>query len=74
VDSADPASLAKALEGADLVVHSAGPFQGGGDACAVLEAGPLSFPDCLLIVYRCTVPEGSMPASVLETGPTALAA
>jgi saccharopine dehydrogenase-like NADP-dependent oxidoreductase len=37
-DSADPASLASAIQGADLVVHSAGPFQGGGDECAVLNA------------------------------------
>ena len=38
VDAADPASLAAVIAGADLVVHSAGPFQGGGDECAVLDA------------------------------------
>jgi hypothetical protein len=39
IDSADPASLAKAMADAHLVVHSAGPFQGGGDDCAVLKVG-----------------------------------
>ena len=37
-DCSDPASLAAVIAGADLVVHSAGPFQGGGDGCAVLDA------------------------------------
>ena len=36
--SSAAASLAEILTGADLVVHSAGPFQGGGDGCAVLDA------------------------------------
>lgn len=36
-DVDDPASLAAALKGADLVIHAAGPFQRRGD-CAVLEA------------------------------------
>ena len=38
VDVADPASLAAAIANASLVVHSAGPFQGGGDGGAVLRA------------------------------------
>ena len=38
IDLANPASLAAAVKGADLVVHSAGPFQGGGDDLAVLRA------------------------------------
>jgi saccharopine dehydrogenase-like NADP-dependent oxidoreductase len=38
LDLADPASIASAIQGADLVVHSAGPFQGGGDRGAVLDA------------------------------------
>lgn len=37
-DCSDRASLASVIAGADLVVHSAGPFQGGGDECAVLDA------------------------------------
>ena len=37
-DRSDRASLAAVIAGADLVVHSAGPFQGGGDGCAVLDA------------------------------------
>lgn len=36
-DIDDPASLAAALKGADLVIHAAGPFQRRSD-CAVLEA------------------------------------
>ena len=36
--SSAAASLAEIPTGADLVVHSAGPFQGGGDGCAVLDA------------------------------------
>lgn len=36
-DVDDPASLAAALKGADLVIHAAGPFQRRSD-CAVLEA------------------------------------
>jgi len=51
VDSSDPASLAAALAGADLVVHSAGPFQGGGDACAVLEAGPPQCTGARLVIH-----------------------
>jgi len=35
---ADASSVASAIAGADLVVHSAGPFQGGGDKCAVMDA------------------------------------
>ena len=38
VDVADPASLAAAIANASLVVHSAVPFQGGGDGGAVLRA------------------------------------
>ena len=35
---ADASSVASAIAGADLVVHSAGPFQGGGDKCLVMDA------------------------------------
>lgn len=38
LDLADASSVASAIAGADLVVHSAGPFQGGGDKCAVMDA------------------------------------
>ena len=38
LDTADASSVASAIAGADLVVHSAGPFQGGGDKCAVMDA------------------------------------
>jgi len=38
LDLADASSVASAIAGADLVVHSAGPFQGGGDKCLVMDA------------------------------------
>lgn len=38
LDLGDASSVAAAIAGADLVVHSAGPFQGGGDRCAVMDA------------------------------------
>jgi len=38
LDLADAGSVAAAVAGADLVVHSAGPFQGGGDRGAVMDA------------------------------------
>ena len=39
-DCSDPASLAAVIAGADLVVHSAGPFQGGGDDGARCSTPP----------------------------------
>jgi short subunit dehydrogenase-like uncharacterized protein len=38
LDLADAGSVAAAIAGADLVVHSAGPFQSGGDRNAVMDA------------------------------------
>ena len=38
LDLADASSVATAIAGADLVVHSAGPFQGGGDRGVVMDA------------------------------------